>query len=113
MRTPLATAAGSGLAGVAATSAANAWAVGYTSTSGDFGNDAAPVSLHRNGASWAAVTTPGPIGPNSGSTVLNGVSNAGPGTVWAVGSYAHNVPGGMGTPHTLLLHWNGTRWIRS
>jgi hypothetical protein len=113
MSTSLTTPVGSGLTAVAATSAANVWAVGFTNTSGDHGNDQAPVSVHRNGTSWAPMTTPDPIGPNNGSTVLNGVSNAGPGNVWAVGSYAHNVPGGRGTPHTLILRWNGTRWDRS
>jgi hypothetical protein len=113
MGTSLVTPSGSGLVGVAATSAANVWAVGFTNTSGANGNDQAPVSTHWNGTGWTPVTTPDPIGPNNGSTVLNGVSNASPGTVWAVGSYAHNVPGGLGTSHTLILHWNGTRWVRS
>jgi hypothetical protein len=77
------------------------------------GNDQAPVSVHRNGTQLDPVTTPDPIGPNGGSTVLNGVSNAGPGSVWAVGSYARNVPGGLGTPRTLILRWNGTHRVRS
>jgi hypothetical protein len=110
---PLVTPSGSGLTGVAAASAANVWATGYTNTAGAFGNDQAPVSMHRNGTGWARVTTPDPIGPNHGSTVLNAVSNAGPGTVWAVGSYARNVPGGLGNAHTLILRWTGTRWIQS
>jgi hypothetical protein len=59
------------------------------------------------------VTTPDPIGPNSGSTALTGVSNAGPGNLWAVGSYAHNEPGGLGIAHPLILRWNGTHWIRA
>jgi len=113
MRTSLVTAIGSGLTEVAAASAANVWAVGFTNTSGDFGNDQAPVSVHRNGTSWTRVTTPDPIGPNGGSTVLTGVSTAGPGTIWAVGHYAHNEPGGLGTAHTLILRWDGTRWVRS
>lgn len=87
--------------------------MGFTNTAGDFGNDQAPVSVHRSGTTWTRVATPDPIGPNQGSTVLNAVSNAGPGTVWAVGSYAHNEPGGLGTAHTLILRWAGTRWMRS
>ena len=110
---PLVTPTGSGLTAVAATSAADAWAVGFTNTSGDFGNDQAPVSVHWNGTSWTHVTTPDPTGPNGGSTVLLGVSNGGPGRVWAVGSYAYNDAGGLGPPHTLILRWNGTRWFRS
>jgi hypothetical protein len=111
--TSLATPDGSGLTGVAAISAANVWAVGFTNTPGDYGNDQAPVSVHWNGTSWTRMTTPDPPGPNGGSTVLNGVSAAGPGNVWAVGSYAHNEPGGLGIPHTLILRWTGTRWIRT
>lgn len=113
LSTSLTTPPGGGLTGVAATSAANVWAVGFTSTSGGNGNDQAPVSVHRNGTGWTPVTTPDPIGPNGGSTVLDGVSTADPGTVWAVGSYARNGAGGLGTPHTLILRWNGTRWVRS
>jgi len=113
MSTSLVTADGSGLTGVTAISPANVWAVGFTNTAGGNGNDQAPVSVHRNGTSWTRVTTPDPIGPNGGSTVLNAVSNAGPGNVWAVGHYASNEPGGLGIPHTLILRWNGTRWVRS
>jgi hypothetical protein len=113
MRTSLVTPDGSGLTGVTAISPANVWAVGFTNTTGDNGNDQAPVSVHWNGTSWTRVTTPDPIGPNSGSTVLNAVSNAGPGNIWAVGHYAHNEPGGLGIPHTLILRWNGTRWVRA
>lgn len=111
--TSLATRDGSGLIGVAAISAANVWAVGFANTPGDYGNDQAPVSVHWNGTRWTRLTTPDPIGPNGGSTVLNAVSAAGPGNVWAVGSYARNEPGGLGPPHTLILRWTGTRWIRT
>jgi hypothetical protein len=111
--TSLVTPDGSGLIGVTAISPANVWAVGFTNTAGDNGNDQAPVSVHWNGTSWTRVTTPDPPGPNGGSTVLDAVSNAGPGNIWAVGHYAHNEPGGLGISHTLILHWNGTRWIRA
>jgi hypothetical protein len=104
---------GSGLTGAAAFSAADVWAVGFTSTGPADENDTAPVSVHWNGTAWTQVTTPDPIGRNGGSTVLLGVSNAGPGNVWAVGSYALNGAGGLGIPHTLILRWNGTRWIRA
>ncbi len=112
VRTSPATPVGSGLA-VAAASPADVWGVGSIGTAGDYGSDRAPLSVHRSGTTWTRVATPDPIGPNQGSTVLNAVSNAGPGTVWAVGSYAHNEPGGLGTAHTLILRWTGTRWVRS
>lgn len=113
MSTSLTTPSGSGLIGVTAISPADAWAVGFTNTAGDFGNDQAPVSVHWNGTNWAQVPTPDPIGPNNGSTVLPGVGAAGPSSIWAVGEYSHNEPGGLGNPHTLILHWSGTRWVRS
>jgi len=113
MSTSLVTPDGSGVIAEAAISPANVWAVGFTNTAGDNGNDQAPVSVHWNGTSWTSVTTPDPPGPNGGSTVLNGVSHAGLGNVWAVGSYAYNGAGGLGIPHTLILRWNGTRWIRT
>lgn len=113
LNTSLATPIGSGLTGITATSPASAWAVGFTNTTGDNGNDQAPVSVHWNGTSWTRLTTPDPPGPNGGITVLNAVSSAGPGNVWAVGHYAFNQPGGAGTPHTLILHWTGTHWVRA
>ena len=113
MSMSLTTPIGSGLTGVTVVGPANVWAVGYTNTTGGNGNDQAPISVHWNGTSWTQVTTPDPIGPNSGSTVLTGVAAAGPGNVWAVGHFAHNEPGGLGISHTLILRWNGTRWIRA
>jgi hypothetical protein len=112
VRTSPATPVGSGLA-VAAASPADVWGVGAIATAGDHGADRVPLSVHRSGTTWTRVATPDPIGPNQGETVLNAVSNAGPGTVWAVGSYARNEPGGLGTAHTLILRWTGTRWLRS
>jgi hypothetical protein len=67
LRTSLTTPIGSGLTAVAATSAANVWAVGFTNTSGDYGNDQAPVSVHRDGTSWTRVTTSDPRGPTAGA----------------------------------------------
>jgi hypothetical protein len=102
-----------GLVAVAAISPSNAWAVGDTSTAGDYGGDSAPVSVHWNGTTWTQVTASDPPGRNGGSAVLLGVSAAGSGNIWAVGSYAYNQPGGLGPAHTLILHWNGTRWVRT
>lgn len=103
----------SGLVAVAAIGPANVWAVGYTDTIGDNGNDEAPVSVHWNCTRWSQLTAPNPPGSSNGSTVLLGMGAAGPGNIWAVGRYAYNVPGGMGPAHTLILHWNGARWVRS
>ena len=111
--TSLVTPDGSGLIGVTAISPANVWAVGFTNTGPADQNDQAPVSVHWNGTTWTRVATPDPIGPTGGSTVLVAVSNAGPASVWAVGHFARNGAGGLGPPHTLILRWNGTRWIRT
>jgi hypothetical protein len=94
----------SGLVSVAAISPANVWAVGFTATS----NAQATVSVHWNGTSWSQVATPNPGGSNE-SAVLNGLAAAGPGNIWAVGYYYT----GFQIPNTLILRWNGTRWIRS
>jgi hypothetical protein len=68
------------LAGVAATSSSNAWAVGvhYPGTVGQ-----TPVE-HWNGKSWTRVSS-----PNLGSdgSALNGVAASSSTNVWAVGSY--------------------------
>jgi hypothetical protein len=95
----------SGVVGVAAISPANVWAAGFTETAR---NTQATVSVHWNGTSWTPVATPNPGGSKE-SAVLNGVAAAGPGNIWAVGYYYT----GFQIPNTLILRWNGTRWIRS
>jgi hypothetical protein len=75
---------------VSASSATNAWAVGFTESSG-------ALVLHWNGHSWKQVTIPD-SGPFSS---LSGVSIGPSGRAWAVGS--------TGTA-TLILHWNGHAW---
>jgi hypothetical protein len=86
-----------GLSGVTATSARDAWAVGYSGN--NFRN---PLILHWDGTAWKRI--PGPALPGRGS--LAAVSAASSGDVWAVGGYgtSHNI--------TLALHWNGTSWKR-
>jgi hypothetical protein len=89
------------LAGVAAASASNAWAVGAagSETSGKV------LMLHWNGKAWSRVTSPkvldGTTGELSAITVVSATD------AWAVG-----VTGAIGTgkDHTLLLHWNGKAW---
>jgi len=85
--------AGSVLDSVAATSAGNAWAVGYTpSLAGS------TLILHWNGKTWRRVPSPNPA-----AGVLESVAAASARSAWAVG-YSH---GG-----TLILHWNGKTWRR-
>jgi hypothetical protein len=78
----------SDLYGVAATSAANAWAVGRT------------LIEHWNGRRWAV--QPSPTTGNAGAVTAASASNA-----WAVGSYQNSTPPGR----TFIEHWNGRRWI--
>jgi len=116
------------LGGVAATSARNVWAVGFTRSSA--------VILHWNGRRWTCA-----LSPNNG---LNAVSTSSADSAWAVGGAATlnwngrswtQVPtpqpsylyylrgvaiiphsagawavGSMGNLRTLMLHWNGTAW---
>ena len=81
--------------GVAATSARNAWAVGYTA-----GETSATLIAHWNGKAWKRVPSPN---PGSSSRLLQGVAATSATNAWAVG-YA-----GSGT---LILHWNGKTWKR-
>ncbi len=87
--------AGSMLAGVAATSAGNAWAVGSTPSLGG-----SILILHWNGKAWKRVPSPNPPG---GGT-LTGVAATSARSAWAVG---FSQGGG-----TLILRWNGKAWKR-
>ena len=87
-----------GLNGVAAASAADAWAVGYTGKS----YSGRALMLHWNGSAWSRVTTPAVL---TGPGELTAVTVVSASSAWAVGS-----TGSSGQPHTLLLHWNGSAW---
>jgi hypothetical protein len=88
------------LQGVTATSAKDAWAVGYYRADGEN-----PVSLvlHWNGRAWSQVSVPQLGGEND--NLLYAVSAASAGDVWAVGEYV-NGDEAVG----LALHWNGATW---
>jgi hypothetical protein len=95
------------LAGVAATSATNAWAVGQAS------NNVAShafktLAEHWNGTRWIRVPSPSPGGP-TGNNALDGVAATSASSAWAVGDYDT----GSGTAvHTLAEHWNGAAWTQ-
>ena len=80
------------LFGVAATSARNAWAVGFSGSN-------KTVILHWNGLSWKRV--PNPSHSQLGDDSLTAVSAASADNAWAVGVSAS---GGV------ALHWNGRSW---
>ncbi|HZU67736.1 MAG TPA: hypothetical protein VFA09_10715 [Ktedonobacteraceae bacterium] len=83
------------LASVAATSANDAWAVGYA--------DSQTLTEHWNGTQWSVVSSSGP-GPVSNS--LLGVAEISTSNVWAVGYYQTS----DFVAHTLTEHWNGKQW---
>lgn len=91
------------LVGVAATSSANAWAVGEYADGTSFRT----LTLHWNGTSWHRVPSPNadPGGVERDNR-LSSVAAASAGEAWAVGSYSVSVL----QPQTLTLHWNGTAW---
>jgi len=85
------------LRGVAATSASNAWAVGYYDPNS---GGATPLVEHFNGQTWSLSSVP--LGSSTGD-VLNGITALASNNVWAVGS-------GSGTGGTLVEHWDGANW---
>jgi len=80
-------------ASVTATSARNAWAVGWTGTT------ASVLIAHWNGRTWRQVPAPG------GTGNLQGVTATGRANAWAAG-----FTNTTGQDKTLILHWNGRRW---
>jgi len=96
---------GNVLSGVAATSAASAWAVGSYFTPGGLSQ----TLIERwNGTTWAQTPSPNPGGATRNNQ-LAGVAATSASNAWAVGSYAASAsdPG-----HTLIVRWNGTRWAQ-
>jgi hypothetical protein len=94
---------GGTLDGVAATSAASAWAVGEVG-----GSISIPVIktllLHWNGRTWARVTDPQPVDGQ-----LQAVAAASADNAWAVG-YTSNAKGN--DVKSLIMRWNGKAWGR-
>ena len=88
------------LFGVSATSATNAWAVGYR-----FGGQAnRTLTLHWNGRSWTRIKSLSPGGVGHDAELL-GVSALSAHNVWAVGFYSDG-----SLDHSLIEHWNGRAW---
>ena len=83
---------------VAATSARNAWAVGYTNGI----SSSRPLIVRWNGAAWTRVPAPNP----GGGTFLTDVVATSASNAWAVGFTVR----GVGQP--LILRWNGAAWKR-
>jgi hypothetical protein len=88
------------LTGLAATSAASAWAVGDLGTTlGD-----RTLILHWNGTAWKQVPSPSPaLGDD-----LTGVAATSATSAWAAGFSF--VGGASQTAQALVLHWDGSTW---
>jgi hypothetical protein len=79
---------------VAATSASNAWAVGYYSN----GRTSGSLVLHWNGTTWKQQTSP------AQGTLLSVAATSGA-NAWAAGSL-----GGSQATKTVIEHWDGATW---
>jgi hypothetical protein len=89
------------LNGVAAVSASNIWAVGY---SGGSLATYRTLILHWNSSKWSAVTNPKPMRGILGAVTVVSATDA-----WAVGVAVT----AQGTnPKALVMHWNGQVWRR-
>src|SRR5947209_8462557 len=88
----------SGLSGVAAVSATDAWAVG---TSGSQMSHGQTLIEHWDGAHWQIVKSPNPGSIYNSLYAVTAVSAT---NVWAVGYYVNTT----GVTQTLTEHWNGT-----
>lgn len=84
--------------GIAATSATDIWAAGYTSN-----YTSQTVIEHWDGMSWSIVSSPNP----STSAQLYAVSADSSTDAWAAGNYYDS---NSGIEQTLIEHWNGTAW---
>jgi hypothetical protein len=92
------------LYGVSASSATDAWAVGYANTRPEVnGWPSKTVALHWNGTAWSLATTPNPA---SQTNLLHAVKVFSPTNAWAVGYYYTS----QADSGALVLHWNGTTW---
>jgi hypothetical protein len=87
------------LAGLAAISKDDVWAVGSYDTSA--GTIFHTLIMHWNGSQWRVVPSPSP-GTND---FLNTVSAISANDVWAAGNSTIN-----GVARTLIEHWNGSHW---
>jgi hypothetical protein len=88
---------------VAATSAANAWAVG------SYAGSRVEQTLieHWNGTAWKQVPSPNPALTGFGFNELTGVAATSAANAWAVGDYINSSDTAV---QTLIVHWNGTAW---
>jgi len=90
------------LGGVAATSANDVWAVGYSTPSS---GALQTLIEHWNGAGWSVVQAP--TLPGTGNSLLGAVGALTSTNAWAVGAY-NQTPTAAAV--SLIEHWDGTSW---
>jgi hypothetical protein len=92
---------GTFLDSVAAVSANDVWAVGYSINSS---SRYQTLTVHWDGTQWSVVPS-----PNFGSSdnTLSGVAAVSANDVWAVGDYYNST---SSPERTLIMHWDGTQW---
>ena len=103
------------LTAVTATSATDAWAVGYYCTAGCLaaGGTQGTLIEQWNGTAWSSVRSPNPGPKGNTENILSGAGATGTGDAWAVGSYCTSqclTP--SQTFRNLIEHWNGTAWSK-
>ena len=89
-----------GARGIGATSAANAWAVGFSAN----GRADQTLILRWNGRKWLHVASPDQGGA-ANDNFLSGVTATSGRNAWAVGAAASGL-----VNKTLILRWNGRKW---
>jgi hypothetical protein len=92
------------LNGIAATSANDLWAVGYSQLKPSYRE--VPLIEHYDGGGWSVVASP--FAAQSLYNGLYGVTAVSPNDVWAVGYQNENSQGQNGAG--LIEHWDGTSW---
>lgn len=95
---------GSALNGISARSTSDAWTVGSVLLNG---GKSGTLILRWNGTKWARVASQNPGGVNG--TTLSAVATLSGSDAWAVGSFVSSTS----QQRVLILHWNGSRWLRS
>ncbi len=96
--------ADTGLLGVAAITAKDAWAVGSAAGDDPQGNNnQVGITEHWNGQKWSLVPSP----TNTAYDELDAVAAISTNDVWAVGSSVFN---SLADREALIEHWNGTKW---
>ena len=90
------------LYGVSATSATDAWAVGFSL---DPQSRTKTLVLHWNGSTWSQSSAPAAATDGTRLSAVSAVSGT---DVWAAGVY--NTAADF--EHPLILHWNGSSWSR-